>query len=692
MTPDAPDNEELFTRLVAAYGDALAAGQGPDPDSDPNVPHSLRPRLRRVLDCLRLVRDARPEGEPPAAGASTGTAPSGLPATVSDGATPLPADLGLYGEAVGKRVGRFVILGTLGSGGFGVVFLAFDPVLERKVALKVPRLEALLSPELRERFLREARAAAGLDHPNLVRVHEAGEADGLAYIVSAYCPGSTLGGWLKQQTEPVPPDTAARLVLRLAEAVQYVHEHGIWHRDVKPGNVLLGPATPAEDELPFTPRLTDFGLALLADRLDVTRSGLVGTPAYMAPEQTGGRVRETGPHTDVYGLGALLYEVLTKRPPFEADPADDSARKVQDILRKVQDEEPASPRKWRQDLPRDLATVCLKCLEKAPAKRYPSAGELAADLRRFLAGEPIQARPTPRLERLWRVVRKRPLRSVAAALLALALAGGLGAGYYFDPSRPRRELAAALRGGRPYVFEGDERLPGPFRQVIGDVVAPKRNAPESCFSVETLDISLWEVTGDPGCDRYRLSAKVRHDGSTGGESLIGLYFGYREHQTASGDRQAGFFTLTFADRGLHAWTEKDGAGGPLSRVQVRAHLFRLEAGKPWAPKTSVTQGAPFRPAVEKFAVPAALPWRELAVEVRPEGVKVFWANEDGVIQFKEEVPAAGLEGRLQAMKRPNPEMTGVPADYRPHSGIGLYVLGGEGSFRHVVVRPLAEGG
>jgi hypothetical protein len=218
MTPDAPDNEELFTRLVAAYGDALAAGRGLDPDSDPNVPAPLRPRLRRVLDCLRQVHDAGPADDTPAPAASTGPDQVSLSATVANGATPPPSAFGLYGAAAGKRLGRFEVLRALGAGGEGVVFLAYDPLLARKVALKVPRLEALLSPALRERFLREARAAAGLDHPNLVPVYEAGEAGGLAYIASAYCPGSTLAAWLEKQTAPIPPDTAARLVLRLAEA------------------------------------------------------------------------------------------------------------------------------------------------------------------------------------------------------------------------------------------------------------------------------------------------------------------------------------------------------------------------------------------------------------------------------------------------------------------------------------------
>jgi serine/threonine-protein kinase len=519
-------------------------------------------------------------------------------------------------------------------------------------------------------------------------VLQAGEADGLAYIASAYCPGSTLAAWLKRQAGPVPPETAARLVLRLAEAVQYVHGRGIWHRDIKPANVLLDAPTPAECELPFTPRLTDFGLALLAERLEVTRSGVVGTPAYMAPEQAGGRVRETGAHTDVYGLGALLYEALTGRPPFEGGPDEDTARRMQEILRQVREEEPAPPSRLRPGVPRDLETVCLKCLEKAPKDRYATAGALADDLRRSLAGEPIQGRPPSALGRLRRAVRKRPLRSAAAALLLLVLAGGLGAGYYFDPERPRREVPWALRRGRAYEFEGHERLPGPFREVIGNTGALKPNPAENCFSIETLRISLWELVADPRCQHYRLTAEVRHD-SASETSLVGLFLGYREHRTAAGERQAGFYTLAFADRGTRAQTYKDDNDEPVSRFQVRCGLSHVLAGEEVFPSGSVTRGFDFRP---ELPIARPGPWRRLGVEVTPEGIKTFWADADGALRPAEPVPAAKLERRHAETARGSPEAADVPTDYRPRSGVGLYVLSGAASFRRVTIQPLRSEG
>jgi tRNA A-37 threonylcarbamoyl transferase component Bud32 len=680
MTPDAPQDEELFTRLVAAYSDALTAGQDPDPDSDPNVPDPLRPRLRRLLDCLRRVHAARPGEEVPA-GASTGPEQEAQPATAADGAAPPASGLGVYGAAAGKRVGRFEMLRVLGSGGFGVVFLALDPVLARQVALKVPRLEALLSPELRQRFLREARAAAQLDHPGLVPVHEAGEADGVCYIVSAYCPGPTLADWLRQQAEPVPPDTAARLVLRLAEAVQYVHDQGIWHRDIKPRNVLLDPAPPAEGGLPFTPRLTDFGLALAADRVEVTQSGAAGTPAYMAPEQTGGRVREIGPHTDVYGLGALLYEVLTGRPPF-GGPTPEAT------LRQVEGEDPPTPTRLRPGLPRDLETVCLKCLEKAPRRRYASARELADRLRRFLDGRPIPDPPRRWPARLARAARRRPLLSAAAVLLGLALAGGLAAGYYFDPQRPRREVTWALRRGRAYEFAGHERLPGPFRQVVGNVPGLTRDAGEKCVTLETLDVSLWELTDDPQCEHYRFSAEVRHDRTAAG-SYVGLYFGRREHRTADGDPQAGFYTLVFADRGAYA-RQKEG-GEPRGWVEVQANLCGLDAGRPYTPQAGLARVAAFRPAVPGLPTAEPAPWRQLAVEVTPAGAWARWAGDPGAPPTAVAVSAASLELVLRRLEKECPELAGVPAEHRTRSGLGLYVSGGAASFRNIVVQPLDRG-
>jgi WD40 repeat protein len=331
----------------------------------------------------------------------------------------------------------------LGRGGYGVVFLAWDPVLRRNVALKVPRPEALLTPGSRQRFLREARAAAVLQHPNLVPVYETGELGLVTYLASRYCEGPTLAAWLKQRSDPVPWRTAARLVEILAQAVSHAHGLGILHRDLKPSNVLLeGRSRSPEDaeagpagDLPFLPQITDFGLAkLTGEEETATLSGaLVGTPRYMAPEQAECRGRAIGPATDVYALGVILYEVLLGRPPFigETHLA---------TLQQVTEAEPVSPQQLRSEVPADLEAICLKCLEKDPAQRYASAAALAEDLHRLLAGEPTRARPVGRLRRVGKWARRRPAAAALVIVSTLAVAGLLLGTIFYSLEMEQRNV------------------------------------------------------------------------------------------------------------------------------------------------------------------------------------------------------------------------------------------------------------
>ncbi len=319
----------------------------------------------------------------------------------------------------GEVLGRFRLRQKLGEGGFGVVYLADDTQLGRQVALKLPRMQVLAEFDARERFVREIRAAAGLHHPNIVAVYDAGEIGGTYFLAVAYCPGTTLHQWLRENG-PADAKVAAQVVLALAQAAQHAHERGVLHRDIKPRNVLLDPTVPFR-ALSFCPKLTDFSIAKLLDQpSDATATNVVlGTLRYMSPEHAAGQRNQVGPASDVYGLGVVLYELLTGQLPIEG--ADNA-----DTLRRLLVEEPIGARQRRPTVPSDLDAICRKCLEKLPYRRYGTALALAQDLERFLAGETTVARPLSHWERAARWVRRHPAvvgwsASVATLLLVIML-------------------------------------------------------------------------------------------------------------------------------------------------------------------------------------------------------------------------------------------------------------------------------
>lgn len=304
------------------------------------------------------------------------------------------------------------VLGILGRGGMGIVLKAKDLRLGRLVALKMILASADVSAEAQARFHTEAQAVARLQHPHIVQIFEVGQDASQPFLCLEFVAGGSLAQ--KINATPQPPLESARLVETVARAIAYAHQHGILHRDLKSANVLLT----AEGE----PKITDFGLAKKLDAAEGhTLSGVpMGTPSYMAPEQAAGRTRQIGPAADVYALGALLYEMLTGRPPFKG-------MSVADTLLQVLHSEPVPPTHLRPGIPRDLETVCLKCLEKDRQKRYPSALALAEDLRRFVNGEPIQARRTPAWERLWKLARRKPVAAALALVAILAAAASVAA-------------------------------------------------------------------------------------------------------------------------------------------------------------------------------------------------------------------------------------------------------------------------
>jgi tRNA A-37 threonylcarbamoyl transferase component Bud32 len=586
---------------------------------------------------------------------------------------PAPADFG-----------RYHLLRELAHGGMGVVYLAHDPTLGRQVALKMIRSGALARFEEVERFQREARAAAQLHHPNVVPIHEVGEHDGRHYFTMEYVDGGSLAEHRDRLAGD--PRAAVTLLEKVARAVHAAHEKGVLHRDLKPANVLL------DDR--GEPRVTDFGLAKLLDEdVELTHSGdVLGTPAYMAPEQAAGQLSRVGPTCDVWSLGVMLYELLTGQRPF-------SGSSRAETTRRIREDDPARPRSVRPRLPRDLETICLKCLEKGPEQRYPTAAELADDLARWLRDEPIRARPASRLRLAARAVRRHPTLSATTALLA----GFLVVLVLLNRGRPVpvelreaeltegwKRLHRQLLESKSVVLldsEGRLTVAGRSRVPRGVTLSIAQGPPVRL--TQNDGFGMLELLPDPPCPSYTIRGWVKHDAGQD-RSEAGLCFLLGEREMVQG-REHVFGTLTCAEHGDSA--QALDPQGNMLRMTYLALRRDFESGPLRMNRWFVAKQGAARGQVE---------WRQFKIVVRPERIEAYegeqWLGlwdrdqvakkvQDGLADFAQAAQAK------EKVKELVSDWDDARAGFRPlalRESIGLYVRNGSGSFRDLVVEPLAE--
>ena len=701
VTDGLAGKEERLGEVIAAYLEAVDAGWAPPREdvlaSYPDLSADLSAFFVCQDEISRLAFPAAPVPPP----ARPPTESTGRRAETRDGrrseelttAALRPAAPSAASPADGLRaVGDYDLLGEIRRGGMGVVYKARQRSLNRVVALKMMRAGPWATPAEVQRFRNEAEDAANLDHPNIVPIYEVGEFLGLVYFSMKLFEGGSLTDQLDRFTSD--PRAAARLLATVARAVHHAHQRGLLHRDLKPGNILLDkdgqphvsdfglakrltPA-PAEAALPAAPAPPQGvnGLTLSAPpEAGLTEAGaVVGTPGYMAPEQAEGQKSLTTA-ADVYGLGAVLYKVLTGKPPFEgATP--------EEVRRRVAAGNPRSPRALNPRVDKRLEAVCLKCLQKDPARRYASAQALAEDLERWLAGEPPLAWPLPWPRRAWRAARRHLAVSAAVAVCAFALALALAAAY-FDPDRPLHAIEARLAEGKPATLIAALGPPAWYRWSQGADATKLTLAADQPFALETLAGGQLKLLPDPKTNCYRFRAEVCHVQAMD-VSEVGLFFGFHTAPTATG--VAHFWcALTFADRGINArahWPKGQELKGPpsYSRLGLTAHRLTEPNGdhRPMPAKVSLTFPPP------AHGQPA--PWRKLAVEVTPKAIRVLWEEKmipDGEISVDRLTTHVNNTYKLIGQGKPGPLF-----QFNPRGALGLVVSRGKAAFRNVAVEPL----
>jgi serine/threonine protein kinase len=590
-------------------------------------------------------------------------------------------------DASGLKFAHYELLRELGRGGMGVVYKARQKHADRLVALKVMRDADHGDESDKFRFAAEVRALAHVSHPHIVAVFEVGEENGCPFFTMEYVDGKPLAHRLRVGP-PLTAAESARLIEDLAGAVQTAHDAGILHRDIKPGNILIGPRGEA--------KLTDFGLAKhLGQDTGLTAAGAaLGTPAYIPPEQARGDMSKLGPAADIYALGATFYELLTGRPPFLGETPGGT-------LTRVLHDEVVPPRKQRPGLSLELEAVCLKCLEKNPARRYASAQGLAEDLRRWRNGEATKVRPWSWRRRLARRL-LRHWKPIAAALFVLLTVAAFLATFVLSSPEYRarqamRGVDRAMQSGERVVLVGPTGPPKWSRQAV-DIDSTLSTDPSSVFQVGANSPALIELAPAAHHDRFRLSAELRTRASKTSGSWSGIYFA---HNQGPGN-PAGFVERLVVIRHhrnlLVPIAEIDSYQGDPVNVHDFFLLSRDGVNQLRSPSTF---GVHFYKVNPDQMIE---PWRYLEVEVTPETIRARWRDEHGSLhligprnQALNTVDAIRVKRVQEATKYRADELdkmqfTGLPRriEYKPRGALGLFVMHAVVDFRNVVYEPLPE--